>query len=205
MRKFKAMIVSVSALAALSAITASAAMATPAVFNTTGPLSLNTTGLTIKIGATPTPAQTITCSSPLSMIGKSAENSGSPLQGRVSGLRIFGTCKMGTGGTAYIDLAAQGWDLANKTGSVFSLAGADQNWVGSINTSSYYSYAGAGSDGISNYTAPWTNGTSVEKPSSVTFTEAAISKITTGTFVGQTVKLSGTVQFAREGELLTLK
>lgn len=204
------MVVSVSALVALSAITASAAMATPAVFNTTGPLGfsdglLHTTGLTIKVGTTPIPASTITCASPAVVFGESASNSGSPLQGHLSGLRIFGNCKSGTGANETVDLKSGGWEQATKSGAIFSLEGADANWTGTIN-GNISSVAGPASDGISNYTAAWTNGTSPASPSSVTFTEAKISKVTSGYAVGQPITLSGTLQVAvNKGALLTLK
>lgn len=195
-----------TAALAVSGMAAGAASAVPATFSPTGSATpTESAALTIKIGTTPTPARTITCS-PASIYQQSAgtANMGVPAVGTLS-LAIKGVCVNASGGTALVDFSAsiaRMW--AQKVGSVFSLNSVE-TFQATISSGSGF-YISNASQVVPSYTVGWTNGTSVANPSTANFTNTPIGKVTNADsgIVGQPITLSGTIKLSSGGGLLTL-
>jgi hypothetical protein len=197
--------VAAAALGCAAAFSASvsAASAAPAVFSSAGSLSMAfTSPVVVKIGTTPTPATTVTCTT-VPLLTGTVTNTGSPLQGWVSAFQ-FGTsqCTTGTGATASVAVAKSRAPMpADKTGSAYSVSGTS-TWELLIAAGSSYQSAPYAA---TSYSAQWVNGTGPSNPSVLTFSNAAVGRVSPGyPLAGQPISLSGSVSVTQGGGLLTL-
>jgi hypothetical protein len=190
-RKFAACVAGAMALLGAGA---SAAAASPAVFSSTGAITLTSSGpSTFAIGTTPTPATTVTCPS-LYIINANASNTGSPLQGSLAAI-IYGlTCVDGYGQSAFVDLRLYPLNAVN-TGGAFSLSGK-VDYV-TVNTNAR-TYGAVGS--TIPIVAPWVNGCVCPPgPSKYTFSGAQLGPISGGPLTGQYIKFSGSFKATTTG------
>jgi hypothetical protein len=189
---------------------ATAASAAPAAFSSTGAISTSLVGsLVFKVGTTPIPATTITCTrSGFSPTG-TVTNTGVPAQGKVTSFALSGlSCVSGSGQSAGVYAAENNSMnfpmLANKTGSAYSLSGTG-DWHLSL-------YAGFGMwDSIpvyspAGYTASWINYPTAPF-SKLVFSNAPIGHVTGSpgaTMVGQPITLTATFMVNQGGSQITL-
>ena len=206
--KTRALAACVGALA-LAGVGASSAAAVPATFSNPGQVTItNPSPIVIKAGTTPSAATTYTCSAAqLAWNTASAvQNSGNPLQGSLYA-QFQGQCVNGLGHpvTTLFRIGHLGPQfLANKTGSTYTL---NSSWSANVDLYSPLGLVTSGSgQAVPAYSAAWTNGTSAVNPSSLTFSEAAVGKVSNADsgIQGQPVKITGTLKLTRGGSLLTL-
>ncbi|HEY6780145.1 MAG TPA: hypothetical protein VI111_04280, partial [Thermoleophilaceae bacterium] len=90
-----------------------------------------------------------------------------------------------------------------KVGSVFSLTGSQTLEVHIALVSGYYH---SNVNQPASFTVAWANGTSGANPSTMTFTNTPIGKVSNADSgqLGQPITLSGTVKLNNGGSLLTL-
>ena len=179
---------------AVSAIGASAANADPATFSQNGPVAsgpaLTTT--IVKVGNTPTPATTLTCTS-------ATAGGGSVLGQTLTGFNVTDSdCTDGLGRPASIGIWNYYAMVGNKSGTSRWLSGT-KSWYGGVSTADD-AYQLSPSLATS-YTGTWTNG-----QSKVAFADAAVGKVMTGggPLAGQTVTITGTYRVLVNGGYVTL-
>lgn len=191
---------------------ATAASAAPATFSSTGAISTGLIGsLVIKVGTTPSPVTTITCTrSGFSPTGAVTNTAAVPAQGKVTSFDLTGlSCVSGTGQSAGIYFANNNnaWFpmLASKTGSAYSLS-SNGYWDMSFYAGSTLWDSSSAYSPSTGYTASWVNYPAPGN-SMLVFSNAPVGRVAPSpgaTMVGQPITLTATFFVKQGGSNITL-